>query len=70
MEAKTACPFPVDRKAMDESIEILENAVNNSRIYSKEKYKSLQRPRQFVPPDYLLDKENSAGPKTDRDYSK
>jgi hypothetical protein len=67
---KDGVPFPVDRKAMDESIEILENAVNNSGIDSKEKYRSLQRLRQFVPPNYLSDKENSAGPKTARDEGK
>jgi hypothetical protein len=60
---KDGVPFPVDRKAMDESIEILENAVNNSRIDSKEKYRSLQRLRQFVPPNHLSDNANSTGSK-------
>ena len=46
---KDGVPFPVDRKAMDESIRILENAVQNAKIGDKEKLRSLQRLRQFVP---------------------
>ena len=46
---KDGVPFPVDRKAMDESIQILENAVQNAKIGDKEKLRSLQRLRQFVP---------------------
>ena len=46
---KDGVPFPVDRKAMDESIQILENAVQNAKIGDKEKLRSLQRLRQLVP---------------------
>jgi hypothetical protein len=46
---KDGVPFPVDRKAMDESIRILESAVQNAKIGNKEKLRSLQRLRQFVP---------------------
>jgi len=46
---KDGVPFPVDRKAMDESIQILENAVKGARIGEKEKCGSLRRLRQFVP---------------------
>jgi len=46
---KDGVPFPVDRKAMDESIQILENAVQNAKINGKDKLRSLQRLRQFVP---------------------
>jgi hypothetical protein len=48
---KDGVPFPVDRKAMDESIQILENAVKNAKIGDSEKLWSLQRLRQFVPPN-------------------
>jgi len=48
---KDGVPYPVDRKAMDESIQILENAVKNARIGDNEKLRSLQRLRQFIPPN-------------------
>jgi hypothetical protein len=48
---KNGVPFPVDRKAMDESIRILENAVKSAKIGDKEKLRSLQRLRQFIPPN-------------------
>ena len=46
---KDGVPFPVDRKAMDESIQILQRSVQEARIGDKEKMRSLQRLRQFVP---------------------
>jgi hypothetical protein len=46
---KDGVPFPVDRKAMDESIQILENAVKSAKIGDKEKLRSLQRLRRFIP---------------------
>ena len=49
---KDGVPYPVDRKAMDKSIEVLENAVRSARIGDKEKSRSLQRLRRYVPPDY------------------
>jgi hypothetical protein len=45
---KDGVPYPVDRKAMDESIRILENAVENARIGGKERLRSLQRLRRYV----------------------
>jgi len=45
---KNGVPHPVNRKAMDESIKILENAVKSAKIGDKEKLKSLQRLRQYV----------------------
>jgi len=48
---KDGVPYPVDRKAMDESIHILENAVKNARIGDNEKLRSLQRLRQFIQPN-------------------
>ena len=44
---KDGIPYPVDRKAMDESAEILKNAVENAKIGSSEKLKSLQRLKEF-----------------------
>jgi hypothetical protein len=48
---KDGVPFPVDRKAMDESIQMLRETVEASRIGDKEKMWSLQRLRKLVPPD-------------------
>jgi hypothetical protein len=48
---KDGVPFPVDRKAMDESIQMLRETVKASRIGDKEKMWSLQKLRKLVPPD-------------------
>jgi len=49
---KDGIPYPVDRKAMDESIQILENAIKNARIGDREKLRSLQRLQQYVPANH------------------
>ena len=49
---KDGVPFPVDRRAMDESIQLLRQAVQDAKIGDKEKTRSLQRLRRFVPADY------------------
>jgi hypothetical protein len=46
---KDGVPYPVDRKAMDESIEFLRQSVQEAKIGEKEKLQSLQRLRQYVP---------------------
>ena len=46
---KDGVPFPVDRAAMDRSIEILRQAVDGAKIGDKDKMHSLQRLRAFVP---------------------
>jgi hypothetical protein len=46
---KDGVPFPVDRRAMDESIQVLRQAVQAAKIGDKEKTRSLQRLRRFVP---------------------
>ncbi|HVP15897.1 MAG TPA: DUF763 domain-containing protein [candidate division Zixibacteria bacterium] len=46
---KDGVPRPVDRRAMDESIQILRQAVQNAKIGDKEKMRSLQKLRRFVP---------------------
>ena len=48
---KDGVPFPVDRIAMDESIQVLRNAVEAAKVSKKEKLRSLQRLRRFVPED-------------------
>ncbi len=44
---KDGVPFPVDRKAMDESIQVLSAAVQNARIGDSERLKALRRLSQF-----------------------
>jgi hypothetical protein len=48
---KDGVPYPVDRKAMDESIQILRQAIQESNIGDKDKTQSLQRLRRYVPQD-------------------
>jgi len=46
---KDGVPFPVNRKAMDESISLLREAVKSAKIGDNERARSLQRLRRFVP---------------------
>lgn len=46
---KDGVPFPVNRRAMEESIQVLQQAVQAAKIGDKEKTRSLQRLRRFVP---------------------
>jgi hypothetical protein len=46
---KDGVPFPVNRRAMDESILMLRDSVKAARIGDKEKLHSLERLRRFVP---------------------
>jgi hypothetical protein len=48
---KDGVPYPVNRKAMDRSIDMLRQAVQEAKIGDKEKLLSLQRLRHFVPQD-------------------
>jgi hypothetical protein len=41
----------VNRRAMDESIQILKQTVQASKVGDKEKTRALQRLRVYVPPD-------------------
>jgi len=47
---KDGVPYPVDRKAMDESIRILRRAVEDAKLGDKEKLNALNRLRFFIPP--------------------
>ncbi len=46
---KDGVPFPVDRKAMDESIQVLKQAIQEAKFGDKEKMRSLHRLSRFVP---------------------
>jgi len=48
---KDGVPFPVDRKAMNGSIRILEDAIRNARLGDKDRLGSIRRLRSLVPPD-------------------
>jgi hypothetical protein len=49
---KDGVPHPVNRKAMDKSIHILQNAIKNAQIGKKEKLRALERLRRYVPPNH------------------
>lgn len=49
---KDGVPFPVDRKAMDRTIQVLRQGIEEARLGNREKLDALQRLRRFVPPDY------------------
>ena len=46
---KDGVPFPVDRKAMDESIEIIRQGIKEAKVGDREKIKALERVRRLVP---------------------
>lgn len=48
---KDGVPYPVDRKAMDESIQMLRRAIHEAKVGDREKALSLQRLRRYVPVD-------------------
>jgi len=50
---KDGVPFPVDRKSMDASIQILREAIENARLGNKERIRSLRRLRRFVPSPHI-----------------
>ena len=46
---KDGVPFPVDRKAMDESTEIIKSGIKQARVGKKEKLYALKRLHNFFP---------------------
>jgi len=44
-----------DRRAMDESIQLLRQSVESAKVGDREKLRSLQRLRRFVPATYNRD---------------
>ncbi|MEM2676065.1 MAG: DUF763 domain-containing protein [Candidatus Bathyarchaeia archaeon] len=47
---KDGVPYPVDRKAMDESIQILRRAIEDAKLGDREKLNALKRLRFFILP--------------------
>jgi hypothetical protein len=47
---KDGVPFPVDRRAMDEAIDVLRTGVASSDVREEEKRRALSRLRACVPP--------------------
>ena len=50
---KDGVPYPVNRQAMDESIQILKQTIQEAKIGDKEKMRSLERLRRFIPSDVI-----------------
>jgi hypothetical protein len=48
---KDGVPYPVDRKAMDRSTELLRAGIEESRISASEKLEAIRRLSRLVPPD-------------------
>ena len=46
---KDGVPFPVDRKAMDESTEIIRQGIKQAKIGDEDKIKALRRLKKFIP---------------------
>jgi len=46
---KDGVPFPVDRKAMDESTEIIRQGIKHAKIEDKERMKAFKRLKDFIP---------------------
>lgn len=49
---KDGVPFPVDRVAMDRTIQILKQGAEEAKLGDRERLLAVQRLRKFVPPDY------------------
>ena len=47
---KDGVPFPVDRRAMDEAVDVLKTGIFSSKVRDEEKMRSFTRLRQCVPP--------------------
>jgi len=46
---KDGVPYPVNRKAMDESAEMIRTGVEDAKIGEKEKIQALRRLKDFLP---------------------
>ncbi|RLF45379.1 MAG: DUF763 domain-containing protein, partial [Thermoplasmata archaeon] len=46
---KDGAPYPVDRKVMDETVEILRNSIEEAKIGNEDKLRALRRLRRLVP---------------------
>ena len=45
---KDGVPYPVDRKAMDESIEVLRNGIEEAKLGGKDRLYAIKRLHEFV----------------------
>jgi hypothetical protein len=52
---KDGVPYPVDKEAMDESIDIIKRGIEEARVGKNEKLRAMKRLREFVPPDIKLE---------------
>lgn len=48
---KDGVPYPVDKKAMDKSISIIKDGIDQAKIGKKEKLRALKRLQRFIPPE-------------------
>jgi hypothetical protein len=46
---KDGVPFPVDRKAMDESTDLIRQGIKQAKIGNEDKIKALRRLKKFIP---------------------
>jgi hypothetical protein len=53
---KDGVPYPVNRKAMDESTELIRKGVEEAKIGEKEKIQALRRLKDFLPRSSIYDK--------------
>ena len=51
---KDGVPYPVDRKAMDKSIQVLKEGVEEAKLGKSDKLEAVQRLRRFVPKDVKM----------------
>lgn len=49
---KDGVPYPMDRKAMDTSVDVLRSGISECSLGQREKLAALQRLRRLVPPDF------------------
>jgi len=49
---KDGVPFPVDRKAMDESTEIIKTSIEHAKIGNRDKIHAIKRLREFISPNF------------------
>ena len=47
---KDGVPFPVDRRAMDEAVEVLRMGIEEARLKREEKLRAIERLRRCIPP--------------------
>jgi len=52
---KDGVPYPVDRRAMDRSIQVLREGVDEAKLCKSDKLEAVQRLRRFVPEDVNRD---------------